>query len=38
MLSVAVACTTGTSLCSRCYQRAASSLQHALASWQWHFE
>jgi len=32
MLNVAVAYTMGTSLCSSCYQRAASSLQHALAS------
>jgi len=30
MLSVAVACSTGTSLCSSRYQRAASFLQHAL--------
>jgi len=32
MLSVAVACSTGTSLCSSRYQQAASFLQHALAS------
>jgi len=32
MLSVAVACTTGTSLCSSRYQQAASFLQPTLAS------
>jgi len=32
MLSEAVACTTGTSLCSSRYQQAALFLQHALAS------
>jgi len=33
VLSMAVMCTTGTSLCSSHYQRAGSFLQHALASW-----
>ena len=31
MLRMAVACSTGTSLCSSRYQQAASFLQHALA-------